>query len=407
MSARRAGTIAAALTLLVVTWIVIHLRQGAASAEAPPRYRTTTIERGEVTAVVEANGTVQPRVLVQVGTQVTGVVEQMLKDFNDPVRAGETIAVLDSRRLVAQVRQAEAALGQARADLVRTQALAHQAERDLARTEQLAQRQLVSASEVDASLAAAHSSRAQVDVAAAVVSSSLARLESERTNLDYATIVSPVDGVVVARNVDVGQTVAASLQAPTLFEIAGDLKVVQVQASVPEADIGRLRRSMRATFSVDAHQGRTFEGAVSQIRLAATTVDNVVTYTVLVDAANPDELLMPGMTANVAFEVDRAEDAWLVPIAALRFRPATLQEDAAVQDSTDRVFVQGDDGILVPVEVKVGVSNGVRVAVTPVAPASFDASTRIVLGVATAEEEPQETSSIFGPPRLGGPRRKT
>lgn len=403
MSAGWKWTIALTAALLVVgaaTWI-----RGNSAPEEVQQYRTAVVERGDVVAAIEANGTIRPRVLVHVGTQVTGVVEQLLKDFNDPVRAGETIAVLDSRRLVAQVLQAEAALGQARADLTRAEAIAYQEERDLARVQQLAHRQLVSASDVDAAVATARSSRAQVDVAAAVVSSSLARLDSERTNLDYATVVSPVDGVVVARNVDVGQTVAASLQAPTLFEIAGDLKLVQVEASVPEADIGRLRRDMPVSFGVDAHPGRRFEGTVSQLRLAATTVDNVVTYTVLVDAANQDELLMPGMTANVQFEVERAKDAWSVPAAALRFRPSSGEASPA---EASVVFVQTAEGAIAAVEVQLGVSNGARVAITPVVAGTLGASTRVVIGVAMGDdEEPEATTSLFGPPKLGGAKRRT
>lgn len=287
------------------------------------KFRTAKVERGLVVEGVQASGTVQPLVLVQVGTQISGVIEKILVDFNTHVKEGDTLALLDRRRLQSQVRQDEAALARAQADVGRVKAQLVQADREREREKTLVERKLVAQADLDAAVATADSLQAQLEVALAAVQQSEAQLQGDRVNLEYATIVSPVEGVVVSRNIDVGQTVAASLSAPTLFVIANDLTKIQVQASVPEADIGRIHEHQRVTFSVDAHPDRAFDGEVSQIRLASTTVQNVVTYTVMVDASNPEGLLLPGMTANATFEVARsAADALRVPASALRLQPA-------------------------------------------------------------------------------------
>ncbi len=299
--------------------------QSGQSATPSVRYRTAKVERGEIVEGVQASGTVQPVLLVQVGTQISGVIEQLLVDFNSKVKAGDTIALLDKRRLEAQLTQDEAGIARAKADVERgkaalvesksevqrvqaasaqvaadvdrVKALLTQAERELERQRVLAERRLISASDLDsaiatkasleAQLASAHASvrlneaqiasaeasilqaAAQLAVTDAAVQQAEAQALGNRVNLGYATIVSPIDGVVVSRNVDVGQTVAASLSAPTLFVIANDLTKVQVQTSVPEADIGRLHDGQKVRFTVDAHPERAFEGVVSQVRLAS------------------------------------------------------------------------------------------------------------------------------------------
>ncbi len=365
---------------------------------------TAGVDRGDVVEGVHATGAVQPRVLLTVGTQISGVIDRVFKDWNDHVRAGEVIAVLDSRRLIAQVVQDEAAVGHALADLERAEALLEQAEKDYGRTKALAKRRLVAESDLDASRANFRSLRAQVGLAASVVSSSQAQLDSDQVTLRLATVVSPVDGVVVSRNVDAGQTVAAALQTPTLFQIANDLKEVQVQASVSEADVGRVRVKQRATFKVDAYPDRVFEGRVSQIRLAATTVSNVVTYTVLVDAGNPDEVLLPSMTASVTFEVHRDSSVLRVPASALRFEPPreVLGPDGVVPDQP-HVFVKTPDSVRC-VLVAAGVSDGMRVSVTPVVAGELAVGSEVVTAVVEADEE-EPPASPFGPPRLGGPRK--
>ena len=351
-----------------------HAGRGAAKVQ----YRTGKVEKGEVVEGVAASGTVQPTVLVQVGTQVSGVIEKLSADFNSKVKAGQVIALLDSRRMASQIAQDEAQISsakanlekakaqviQARADLERTkatveqsksdvervQALLTQAQKDLERQKTLVDKKLTAVSDYDAAVALVGSLQAQlksshatvqqtqsqvavgeatvqadeaaVSVADAAVAQAVAGLQGDKVNFDYATISSPVDGVVVSRNVDVGQTVAASLSAPTLFLIAQDLTQVEIQASVPEADVGKLHEEQKVHFTVDAYTDKTFEGKVRQVRLASTTVSNVVTYTVIVTAQNPDGLLFPGMTANATFEVRRSDpDALKVPATALRLQP--------------------------------------------------------------------------------------
>jgi HlyD family secretion protein len=401
------------------------------------RLRVAKLERGEVVEGIQASGAIQPLVLVQVGTQVSGTVEMLYKDFNSKVAADETIAILDSRRLVAQVAQDQANLGRARADVERVRAQLRQAEKNLERQRQLAKNEITSVLDLDAAEANAEALKAQVDVAIAVVAQGQAQLDGDLVNLRYATVKSPVAGVVVSRNVDVGQTVAASLSAPTLYVIANDLSKIQVQASVPEADIGKIKDKQRARFGVDAHPERQFEGLVSQVRLASTTVQNVVTYTVLVDADNPGEVLLPGMTANVTFEIARSpKDALLVASSALRFQPPQemLEEepkkDEPKKDGDEKkdadepkkewkrggdkpggerrgggrknvgtIYVKQANGKLKAIRVRTGVTDGVKTAIEPLGQATLEEGAEIATG--TIREDEAQTTNPFAP-RFGG-----
>lgn len=414
-----------------------------AKGSAELRLRTGKVERGQVIEGVAASGQVQPFLLVQVGTQVSGVVEKLYKDWNDKVKAGEVVALIDSRRFVANVMGDVAGLGQARANVQATRAKLVQAERDLVRNRQLAEKRLVADSDLDAAVALADTLRAQLDVNAAVVSQSLAQLEGDEINLKYCTITSPVDGVVVSRNVDVGQTVAASFNTPTLFQIANDLTKVQVQASVPEAEIGRIHDGQHAPFRVDAYPDVLFEGVVSQIRLASTTVNNVVTYTVLIDAENPRGQLFPGMTANATFEVAKcAPDSLLVPVAALRFKPsddiveateaATPGEGSGdapgkpdggkaghgdkpgekgdkkkgerkARPDRGRVWVKSGAAHVRAIAVKVGISDGIHTAVEPLKEGLED-GTEVVLSLAPEEEAAATNPFMPSMMRPGGGR---
>ena len=408
------------------------------SAAGKVRYRTAKVDRGQVVEGVAASGTVQPVELIQVGTQVSGVIQELRVDFNSKVTAKQVIALLDARRLQSQVDQDLAAVARAKADLKRLEAGVEQAKADVARVQssvvqaasdvnrvkeqlvqartdvdradalllqaktelerqrQLVEKRLTSQSDLDAATANAGSlaaqrasalaavrqteaqvataeaavkqaeaqvavseaalrqSESQLPVGEAAITLAEAQLAGDRVNLEYATIVSPVDGVVVSRNVDVGQTVAASLSAPTLFVIAKDLTKVQVQTSVPEADIGRVRAKQPVSFTVDAYPERTFPGEVTQVRYASTTVSNVVTYTVIVDASNPDTLLFPGMTANVTFEVARSKEGLRVPATALRLQPAAELLEAPpaatppTPDVPDAAMGAGSEGAMTP-----------------------------------------------------------
>jgi HlyD family secretion protein len=289
-------------------------------AEAP-RFRTAKVERGPITATVSATGTLNPVTSVQVGTQVSGQIKELYVDFNSPVKKGQLIARIDPETFEYRVRQAQADTDAARSALNRSQVSLVNAQRELNRTKELVAKNFVSSAELDAKQSAFDLAQADVRNAQAVVAQREASLASARVDLGRTEIRAPVDGVVIKRSVDVGQTVAASLQAPELFIIAKDLRDMQVETSIDEADVGRIRLGQRASFSVDSFPGRSFNGEVRQVRKAAQNVQNVVTYTVLVTASNDAGQLMPGMTANVRIVTDTRESVLKAPNAALRFRP--------------------------------------------------------------------------------------
>lgn len=288
---------------------------------AAPNYRFAKVERGPLTASVSATGTLNPVISVSVGTQVSGQIKELFVDFNSPVKKGQLIARIDPETFEYRVRQAQADADAARSAVYRAQVNLANAQRELARTKELVERNFVSPAELDARQAAYDLAAAELKTAQATLAQREAQLASARVDLARTEIRAPVDGVVIKRSVDVGQTVAASLQAPELFVIAKDLRDMQVETSIDEADVGRIRLGQRATFTVDAFPGRTFAGEVKQVRQAAQTVQNVVTYTVLVTANNESGQLMPGMTANVRIVTDTRESVLKVANAALRFRP--------------------------------------------------------------------------------------
>ena len=272
------------------------------------RYVTAALERGAITQSVAANGTLNPVKLVNVGSQISGIVSKLYADFNDRVKEGQVLLELDHALTGAQLQQSEASLDSANASL--DLALANEA-----RMRQLYAQEYVSRLELDQAVQALRAAQSQV----AVVKAQVAR---DRTNLSYTVIRSPVSGVVVSRQVDLGQTVAASFQTPTLFQIAQDLSKMQIDSSYAEADVGSIRTGQPVNFHVDAFPNRSFNAVVRQIRLNPTTQQNVVTYDVVIAVDNPDLALMPGMTAYVSITVAKSEDTLLVPNAALRFRPA-------------------------------------------------------------------------------------
>ncbi len=293
-----------------------------ASARKPrTQFETATVDRGRVVAKVTATGTLSAIVTVQVGSQVSGRISALYADFNSEVRRGQLIAKIDAQLFQAAVEQARANHVAAQGNLAKAKAQAIDAQRQHRRSETLAQQQLIAQADLDTAEANAEVARAQVDAAAGAVEQTRAALHQSEVNLAYTSIVSPTKGVVISRNVDVGQTVAASLQAPTLFVIAEDLAKMQVDTSVAEADVGRLRDGMAVTFTVDAYPSEIFHGAVRQIRNSPQTVQNVVTYDAVIDVANPDLKLRPGMTANVTFVYAEKAEVVRVPNAALRFRP--------------------------------------------------------------------------------------
>ena len=290
--------------------------------KAPVRYRTAVVERGSVMSVVSAIGTVNPVVSVQVGTQVSGMVKSLHADFNTRVKAGDTVAVIDPEPFRARREQAASNLEMARSNLARARADLAQRKRERDRVQSLVAQQFVSQNDVDVALTNYESAEAQLRVVDAQVRQSEAALHVADLELKHTVIRSPVDGIVVARNVEVGQTVAASFATPNLFLIALDLTKMQVDTNVSESDIGGMTEGKDATFTVDAYPGEQFSGTIRQVRLAPITVQNVVTYNVVVAVENRDLRLKPGMTANVSIIVAQRDQVLKVPNAALRFVPA-------------------------------------------------------------------------------------
>ncbi|MGQ0654046.1 MAG: efflux RND transporter periplasmic adaptor subunit [Betaproteobacteria bacterium] len=334
------------------------------------RYRLAKVERGPIAAVVVASGTLNAVTTVQVGSQISGQVKDIYADFNTPVKKGQVIARIDPATFELRVSQtradldaAESAVAVARAgqaaqqaELGRVRVALADAQRDFERKKTLVQKNFISPAELDKATSVLDSTReqlkamqAQLQVSEAQVTSALAAvkqreslLKQAQVDLERTIIRAPVDGTVILRNVDAGQTVAASLQAPVLFTIAQDLRDMQVEAAIDEADVGRLRTGMPATFAVDAFPRRSFAGAIRQIRKAPQNVQNVVSYVVVISAANPDLALLPGMTANVRVAVDSRASVLKVPNAALRWRPALAGEHkAAPNDAPGGAQAQG------------------------------------------------------------------
>lgn len=291
------------------------------TAVVEPSYRTAKIEKGSVSAKVTATGTLSARVTVQVGTQVSGRLSQIFVDFNSQVKKGQIVAKLDPLLFQAAMARSRASLLQAKGQAAKAQANVDQALRTLERAKKLRAESLAGDSDVELAEVAWQSAKADTVVASGAVAAANAALNEAQINMGFTTITSPIDGVVLTRSVDVGQTVAASLSAPVLFTIAQDLKNIQVDTYVSEADVGKLTQGMAATFTVDAYPGQQFKGVVREVRNAATTVSSVVTYDAVLDVLNDDLKLKPGMTANVTFVYAEATDVLVVANAALRFTP--------------------------------------------------------------------------------------
>lgn len=328
-------------------------------------YSTVPVERGNIIQTVSATGTLQAVNTVEVGTQVSGTIEEIFVDYNSPVKKGQVIAKIDSTLFYTEVKKAEADLASARASVEEAQAELVEAAKNANRQKTLYASDFVAESEVDAALTALGTAQARLASSKASVLQAEAALEKARTNLGYTTIVSPVDGVVIAKDVSAGQTVAASLQTPTLFTIAEDLSLMQVEADVDEADIGYVKEGAHVSFYVDAYPEETFTGKVRQVRLQPVKTENVVTYTVVIDVSNPQLLLKPGMTANVSIQAATALSVLKVPSMALRFVPESdtakwNQADALNNTGGAAVWVlSGQDGKTPQrIPVRTGISDG-------------------------------------------------
>lgn len=333
-------------------------------AEPAPSLTTAPVARGDVVNVVSATGTLQAVTTVQVGSQVSGTVESLQADYNSIVRKGQLLARLDASTYAAAVEQAQASLQNAEAEVERLRVAKAAADAALARARELTSRQLLPAADLQAAETESKTAATQVTGAEARVAQARSGVRTAQVNLAKTVITSPIDGVVIARNVDVGQTVAASLSAPTLFVIAADLAEMQLNASIDESDLGRIADGQGVIFTVDAYPLEKFPGTVSQVRLNPTTVNNVVTYAAIVDAPNPGLKLKPGMTATLTIEIARRENVLRVPTAALRFKPsadllARLDiAPAAGQESARTPTVWVSNGkTLTPVAVKTGATD--------------------------------------------------
>ncbi|MAZ25842.1 MAG: efflux transporter periplasmic adaptor subunit [Cytophagaceae bacterium] len=322
--------------------------------------KTVTVKKGEVTTMVTATGTIEPITQVEVGTQVSGVVEKIYVDYNSVVKEGQLIAELDKTNLRASLTQAQAAYDNALSQQTYTKTIYE-------RQKTLFDNQVISKSDYDDALY-------DYQTAKGTVTQRLSDLQAARTNLGYASIYSPIDGVVLSRDIDEGQTVAASYSTPTLFTIAQDLREMQVEADVDEADIGNVKEGQRVTFTVDAYIGETFEGEVTQVRLDPTVESNVVTYVVVIKADNPDLKLKPGLTATISIYTLELKNIITTEAKAVNFKPDqqtlnnyyaqhNLPNDINIPNDGTTLWVYNTNGSLLPKTVKLGASDGVSVQV--------------------------------------------
>jgi HlyD family secretion protein len=415
------------VTLLVLTAIGIGGWQGWIRwkpKKEDQQWRTRKIERGEIVQEVRATGTVKPIKNILVGTQVNGPIKKLYVDYNDEVKVGQQIAQIDAAVYQATVSKDEAALtsakanvlsakannAQAHANVELTQTKLALAEKDLARMKQLRETEMVPQADYDTALsnrdgliaqvkvneAAVAQTESSIQQTEAMIQQSEASLQLSRANLGYTTIKSPVDGVIIQRNVDEGQTVVSSMNAQTIFTIATDLNRIQIQADIPESDIGGIDEGQRVTFSVDAYNRVVFTGSVVQVRMSATSVQNVVTFPVIIEADNPNKRLFPGMTANLAVETGRAEQVLKVPAAALRFTPADMvqgnDEEKGPRKKTggSGIWLLDKDNKPERIKVKQKISDGTMVGVE----CEQDLSGReVIIGSQTASAASAEKDS--------------
>jgi HlyD family secretion protein len=403
--------------------------------ETTTSFRTTAITRGDLLSTISATGTVEPEEVVDVGAQVVGRIKSLGLDPKDPeqkktidydsvVEEGTILAMIDDAVYRAQVNQAAAALQRANADLMQYQAKSLQMEQEWKRAQSLRPKGAIADTDYDLAAANYKAAKANVAVGEAAIKQGEASLELAKTNLDYTVIKSPVRGVIIDRRVNIGQTVVSSMNAPSLFLIAKDLRRIQVWASVNEADIGRIHVGLPVRFTVDTYPDDVFYGKVSQIRLNATMTQNVVTYTVVVVTDNLDGKLLPYLTANLQFEIEQHTDVLLVPNAALRWKPRPAQIDPAMQNTAQaespakgkeetnaktakprehrgRLWIDFK-GLARPIDVQVGPTDG---TMTMISSDGVKEGMEVIIGEGRANDnDTAETTNPFGPPKIFGKR---
>lgn len=427
-------------TLLILLVVVGVAAGGAAyyvkyvNADAAVVYRTVAIERGDLLATISATGTLEPEEVIDIGAQVAGRIENFgpdpdhpgkTVDFGSVVHKDMLLANIDQTSYKAQVEQAEASLQSAEASLLQLEAKLEQAKLEWKRAEELRPTKSISDTDYDTAVANYKIAVANIAAGKAAIRQATAQLAVARTNLGYTVIKSPVEGTVIARRVNVGQTVVASLNAPSIFLIAKDLRRMQVWASVNEADIGRIHLDMPVQFTVDAYPGETFRGTVTQIRMNAQMTSNVVTYTVIVTTDNSSLRLYPYLTANVLFEAERREKVLVIPNAAFRWKPsqasqiapqaqaasgkaspessgggtaAPAAKPAGGKENLRRIWVPDGDFVR-PLDVTVGITDGVKTEISGV---NVKEGERVVIGTGAGDEDEADGDAMSNPfmPRM-------
>lgn len=350
--------ISVTIIAIIALGLFFFLRGG----DKKPAYKTEIVSRGEIKSVVTATGTVNAVTTVSVGTQVSGTIRNLYVDFNSQVKKGQLLAQIDPPTFQAQVDQGRANLFSAQANMEKAGVAVIDARRTFERNKELFAQNFIAKSDLDTAETNLRSAEAQQKVTQAQISQAQAALKIAETNLQYTNIISPVNGTVISRSVDIGQTVAASFQTPTLFSIAQDLTKMQINTSVDEADIGMVRAGQEASFTVDAYPDTLFTGKVSVVRNAPINVSNVVTYDVIINVENPQLKMKPGMTANVSIIIETRHDALRVPHAALRFKPVKAKGKS--ETAADKKEMKGPKVWILdkdqprPVQITLGISDG-------------------------------------------------
>jgi HlyD family secretion protein len=376
-----------AVAAVIAAVVAVRSRQAAA-----PQYVTDSVRQGPLRVTVTATGTLQPTNQVDIGSEVSGIIDRVLVDFNDPVTVGQVLAELDTQTLEARVASAKASLAVSEASLVQAEATVTETQAKAARSRELAKQNIASQQSLETDDAAARRAVAAVASAKAQVTAAQAALKESETALSKAVIRAPIDGMVIAREVDPGQTVAAAFQTPVLFKVAEDLRRMELHLDVDESDIGEVRAGQRATFRVDAYPGRTFEAEITSVRFDPREVNNVVTYETVLSVANPDLLLRPGMTATADILVEQKDDVLLVPNRALRFLPPEQVERGEQTGSGSRVWVLRD-GVAAAVAVTPGLTNG---DFTEIEPGALDPGARVIVELVRTERPRPAGGGPFG-----------
>ncbi len=384
------------LFLGVIILILVALAIFVFSGSNKAQFKTVKVQKGEITQRVTATGNVNPVTTIIIGTRVSGTIVALYADYNSQVKKGQLIAQIDPTPFENELKQSEADLLNSKAALFKAEVTLKDAERNFKRKQELFKRDLIARSELDDAETAYNTAKAQYEIARAQVKKAEAGLNQAKTNLGYTRIVSPVDGVVIAKNVEVGQTVAASFQTPTLFTVAPDLTKMQIDTNVDEADISKIKKGMEANFTVDAYPDRKFKGSVSQIRLSPTVTQNVVTYNVVISVDNSHLMLKPGMTANVTFIVDSKKDVIKIPNAALRFKmpdSASTKVEPTQRRKGEESKQQGvwvmRNGKPLRVNIKVGISDGEW---TELVEGDIKEGDEIIVDIATKKKDSSTTA---------------